>query len=159
MYLIYNKMHIYEMVFKIFRTGAVIYTAVVAARSIARTTMSSKSMCQVARTRVEVGSFRKRLFGVVYLTRGGFHVGSKKGTASVHRICSNLEKSATETLTMIQQAFGYQILSRMGVFKWHARFKNDRTSFEDDEHTGRPTSFTTPETVARIQELVHSRHF
>jgi len=40
------------------------------------------------------------------------------------------------------------------VFKWHARFKTGRTSVDDDEYTGRPTSCTTPETVARIQELV-----
>ena len=65
-----------------------------------------------------------------------------------------LGKSATETLTMIQQAFGDQSLSRAQVFQWHTRFKTGRTSVDDDEHTGRPTSCTTPETVARIQELV-----
>ena len=40
------------------------------------------------------------------------------------------------------------------MFQWHARFKTGRTSVDDDEHTGRPTSCTTPETVARIQELI-----
>jgi hypothetical protein len=55
---------------------------------------------------------------------------------------------------MIQQAFGDQSLSRARVFQWHARFKTGRTSFDDNEHTERPTSCTTPETVARIQELV-----
>jgi hypothetical protein len=39
------------------------------------------------------------------------------------------------------------------VFQWHARFKTGRTSVDDDEHTGRTTSCTTPETVTRIQEL------
>jgi hypothetical protein len=55
---------------------------------------------------------------------------------------------------MIQQAFGDQILSRTKVFQWHARFKTDRTSADDDEHTGRPTSCTVPAIVARIQEIV-----
>jgi len=55
---------------------------------------------------------------------------------------------------MIQQAFGDQSLSRAQVFQWHARFKTGRTSVDDDEHTGQLTSCTTPETVARIQELV-----
>jgi len=55
---------------------------------------------------------------------------------------------------MIQQAFGDQSLSRAQVFQWHARFKTGRTSVYDDKHTGRPTSCTTLETVARIQELV-----
>ena len=54
---------------------------------------------------------------------------------------------------MIQEGFGDQSLSRTQVFQWHARFKTGRTSV-DDEHTGRPTSCTTPETVARIQELI-----
>jgi len=55
---------------------------------------------------------------------------------------------------MIQQGFGDQSLSRTQVFRWHARFKAGRTSVDDDEHTGRPTSCTTPETVARIQEII-----
>jgi len=40
------------------------------------------------------------------------------------------------------------------VSQWHAWFKTGRTSVNDDEHTGRPRSCTTPETVAQIQELV-----
>jgi len=67
---------------------------------------------------------------------------------------ANLGKSATETLKMIQQASGDQSLSHVQVFQWHARFKTGRTSVDNDKHTGRPTSCTTPETVARIQELV-----
>ena len=75
------------------------------------------------------------------------------------KFCASLGKSATETLQIIQQGFGDQSLSRSQVFKWHARFKTGRTSVDDDEHTGRPTSCTTPETVARIQELIRQdRH-
>ena len=55
---------------------------------------------------------------------------------------------------MIQQGFRDQRLSRRQVFQWHTRFKTSRTSVDDDEHTGRTTSCTTPETVARIQELI-----
>jgi len=55
---------------------------------------------------------------------------------------------------MIQQAFGDQSLSRAQLFQWHARFKAGRTSVDNDEHTGRPRSCTTPETVTRIQELL-----
>ena len=39
------------------------------------------------------------------------------------------------------------------MVQWHARFKTGRTSVDDDKHTGRPRSCTSPETVARIQEL------
>ena len=40
------------------------------------------------------------------------------------------------------------------MFQWHAQFKTGRTSVDDDEHAGRRRSCTTPENVARIQELV-----
>ena len=50
-----------------------------------RTTMSSEFVCQVSRSWVEVGSFQKHLFGVVYVTCGDFHDGSEKETASVQQ--------------------------------------------------------------------------
>jgi hypothetical protein len=70
------------------------------------------------------------------------------------KFSANLGKSATKTITRIQQAFRDQILSRTQAFQGHARFKTGRTSVDGDEHTGRSTNFTTPETVARIQELL-----
>ena len=70
------------------------------------------------------------------------------------KFCANLGKIATENLEMIQQGFGDQSFSRAQVFQWHAHFNTGRTSVEDDERTGRPTSCTTPETVARIEELI-----
>ena len=73
------------------------------------------------------------------------------------KFCANLGKSATETLKMIQQGFRYQSLNHAQVFQWHAQFKTGHTFVDDDEHTGRPTSCTTPETVARIQELRQDR--
>jgi hypothetical protein len=58
-----------------------------------RTTMSSGSVCQVARSWVDVGSFHKRLFGDVCVTCGDLHDGSEKGTASVRQIlCKSWEK-------------------------------------------------------------------
>ena len=106
--------------------------------------MFSESVCQVSRRWDDVGIFYRGLFGVVYVIRGDFHDGSEKGTASVHQIFANLGKSATETLKIIQQGFGDQSLSRTQVFQWHARFKTGRTSVDDDERTGRPTSCTVP---------------
>jgi hypothetical protein len=86
-----------------------------------------------------------------------FTMDQRKEQRVCMKFCTDLGKSAMETLTVIQQAFGDQILSLMRVFQLHARFKTGRTSV-DDEHTERPTSRTTPETVARIQGLIrHDR--
>jgi len=64
--------------------------------------MSSESVCQVARSWVEVGSFHTRLFGVVYVTCGEFYDGSEKEQRVCIKFCTNLGKSATDTLKMIQ---------------------------------------------------------
>ena len=56
------------------------------------------------------------LFGVAYVTCGDFHDGSEKGTVSVHHICANLGKSATEILTMIPTSlWGSKLESCAGV--------------------------------------------
>jgi hypothetical protein len=72
----------------------------------------------------------------------------KKVLQEFIKFCANLGKSATDTLTMIQQAVGDQILSHTQVYQWHAQFKTGCTSVDDGKHTGRPTSCTTPEMVA-----------
>ena len=83
-----------------------------------------------------------------------FTIGQRKEQRVCIKFCANLGKSATEALTMIQQAFGGQSLSRAQLFQWNARFKTGRTSVDDDEHTVRPRSCTTRETVAQVQELL-----
>lgn len=39
--------------------------------------------------------------------------------------------------------------------KWHAQFKANQTSTDDDKHSGKPISFTIPDIVIRIQQLIH----
>jgi hypothetical protein len=63
-------------------------------------------------------------------------------------------KTATETYEMLQQAFGETVLSRSKTFEWYSRFKNGRTSIDDDPHTGRPSTARTNETVDRINEVI-----
>jgi hypothetical protein len=53
--------------------------------------------------------------------------------------CQKLGKTATETYEMLQQAFRETALSRSKTFEWYSRFKNGRTSIDDDPHTGRPS--------------------
>ena len=55
--------------------------------------MYSESVCQVACSWVDMGSFHTRLFRVVCMTCGDFYDGSEKGTANVHHIlCQSWEK-------------------------------------------------------------------
>jgi hypothetical protein len=57
---------------------------------------------------------------------------------------------------MLRQAYGDEAMSRTQCFKWHRRFKGGRTSLEDDERSGRPSTSIIPENVERIRELVHA---
>jgi hypothetical protein len=56
------------------------------------------------------------------------------------RVCitfdQKLGKTATETYEMLQQALGETALRRSKTFEWYSRFKNGRTSIDDDPHTG-----------------------
>ena len=55
--------------------------------------MLSESVCQVARSWVEVGSLNTRVFGVLNVNCDDVHDGSEKGTASVYQIlCQSWEK-------------------------------------------------------------------
>jgi hypothetical protein len=47
------------------------------------------------------------------------------------KFCMKLSKSATETLEMLQEAFGEHSLSWTAVFEWHSRFKASQVLVED----------------------------
>ena len=75
--------------------------------------MSSQSVCQVAHSCVDVGSFHTRLFGVVYVTYGDFHDGSEKGTASVHHILYHNSTSLRGPKLSLRKCFNAMPGSRM----------------------------------------------
>jgi len=88
------------------------------------------------------------------MTCGDFHDGSEKETASVHQIfCQSWEKCYGNPRNDSTRLRGPKLESYTGV-SMACPFKTGHTSVDDDEHSGRPTSCTTPETVARIQELI-----
>jgi histone-lysine N-methyltransferase SETMAR len=74
------------------------------------------------------------------------------------RICINfcfcLYKIAAETNRMLQEAFGDNAMSQRKTFLWYKRFKDGRTSVDDDERSGRPSTSTTPENIAKVREAI-----
>ena len=60
-----------------------------------------------------------------------------------------LEKNATETLGMLQAAFGGSCMNRASVFEWHMRFKEGRESLRDDERCGRSKEVNTSEMIGQ----------
>jgi hypothetical protein len=71
-----------------------------------------------------------------------------------NKFCWKLGKTTTETYEMPQQAFGETALSRSKTSEWYSRFKNGRTSSDDDPHTGQPSTMQTKETVDRVNAII-----
>jgi hypothetical protein len=70
--------------------------------------------------------------------------------------CFHLGKTGAETYEMLQAAFGESFLSRSKTFEWYFHSKSGRRSFEDDPRPGRPSTFHTEETVARVREIIRA---
>jgi hypothetical protein len=59
------------------------------------------------------------------------------------KFCFKAGLPATETLVLVQKAYGNEALNRSKVFRWHSRFRDGRELVEDDERFGRPKSTRT----------------
>jgi hypothetical protein len=70
------------------------------------------------------------------------------------KFCFKLNITAAETNGMLKEAFGEQNLSKARTFDWFKRFKDGRESVEDDKHSGRQSTYTTPEMTAKMLEVV-----
>jgi hypothetical protein len=55
---------------------------------------------------------------------------------------------------MLQEAFRDNAMSQSKTFLWYKCFKDGRTSVDDDEHSGRPSTSTTPENIAKVHEAI-----
>jgi hypothetical protein len=59
------------------------------------------------------------------------------------KFCFKAGLSATETLILVQKAYGNEALNRSNVLRWYSRFRDGRELVEDDERGGRPKSTRT----------------
>ena len=70
------------------------------------------------------------------------------------KFCERLNKSATETLNLLQEAFTENALKKTAVFEWHKRFREGRSSLEDNNRAGRPKSAAADENINVVSVLI-----
>ena len=70
------------------------------------------------------------------------------------KFCFKAGLSATETLELVQKAYGNEAVNRSNVIRWYSRFRDRRELVEDDERSGRPISSQTEVNIAVLAYLV-----
>ena len=73
----------------------------------------------------------------VFCVRRFLEMNEKEEQRVCVKFCVKLGKTFTETFQMLQVAFGDECLSRSRCHEWYKRFKEGRTSCEDDSRSGR----------------------
>jgi hypothetical protein len=70
--------------------------------------------------------------------------------------CFKAGLSATETLVLVQKAYGNEAVNRSNVLRWYSRFRDGRELAEDDERGDRPKSTRTEVNIAAVADLVEN---
>jgi len=70
------------------------------------------------------------------------------------KLCFKAGLSATETLGLVQKAYGNEVVNLSNVFRWYSRFRDGRELVENDERDGRPKSNLTEVNIAAVADLV-----
>jgi hypothetical protein len=66
------------------------------------------------------------------------------------KFCFLMEKTAAETIVMLQQAFKDDAFGKSQVYEWFARFKNGNMSIEDLPRRGRPLMSRNEENIEKV---------
>jgi hypothetical protein len=59
---------------------------------------------------------------------------------------------------MLQEAFRDNAMHQSKTFLWYKCFKDRRTSVNNDERSGRPSTSTTPENIAKVGKAILADH-
>ena len=70
------------------------------------------------------------------------------------KFCFKAGLSATETLVLVQKAYGNEVLNRSNVFRWYSRFRDGRELLDNDDRGGRPKSTRSEVNNAAVADLV-----
>ena len=69
-------------------------------------------------------------------------------------ILAIFNRSATESVASLTEAYGDATVSRTTVFKWHKAFTEGRENVEDDPRSGRPVSSTNDQNVEVVRAVM-----
>ena len=72
------------------------------------------------------------------------------------KFCFLLEKTAAESVTMLQEAFKEETLSQTRVNEWFSWFKRGDMSLKDQPRSGRPSTSRTDENIQKIHDAIMS---
>ena len=62
-----------------------------------------------------------------------------------------LGKTSSETIQMMQKAFGNECMSKTRIKEWYNRFKGIRTSVDSDSRSGRPSTTKRLDNIKRMR--------
>lgn len=69
------------------------------------------------------------------------------------KFCYKAGMSVANTIKMIKKTYGDTALNRSNIFRWYARFWEEKEAVKDDERSGRPTT-TRIDNVTAIDKLL-----
>ena len=67
------------------------------------------------------------------------------------KFCFQFVKTSSETIQMMQKAFGNECISKTRIKEWCNRFKGGRTSVDSDSRSGRPSTTETLDYIERVR--------
>jgi len=70
------------------------------------------------------------------------------------KFCFKACLSATETLVLVQKAYGKEAVNRSNVFRWYSRFRDGRELVENDKRVGRPKWTRTAVNITAVADMV-----
>jgi ribosomal protein L37E len=88
-----------------------------------------------------------------------FHMESGKEQRVCVKFCFRVGKTTAETHNMLCEACGNDALCQMMAYAWFKCFKNGRTSTDDDEQSGGPSSSRSEPLIAQVEDIIHGYHW
>jgi ribosomal protein L31E len=65
-----------------------------------------------------------------------------------------LGKSASMTLSALQEVYSDTALKKFAFYNWFSRFKNGQEKLEDDQCSGRPSTSRAPEMIEKVRQQI-----